>query len=204
MVVTYTTANDVGNKLGFPASYFTTISTPTLAQVETFINRAEDTIDITTGHAWRSVTVANEYVRPSSIYRMGTGIRLKLQHRSVSAITKLEIWDGSNWIDYVTTKTEGRNDDYWYDASNGLVFLVSTMRIYPHGVRVSYTYGESAVPGDINDCAAMMVALSILNAPEFNAVLFTQAGETTPMRDGNKKIWRDMIDTTLYNRAEFQ
>jgi hypothetical protein len=204
MATTYASADDVANALGFPTGYFTEISTPTTAIIEKYINRAEDKIDLATGHAWRSVTITNEYPRPSSIYRYGTGIRMKLVHRSIVTLDKLEIWDGSDWVDYVATKIEGRNADYWFDPESGIVYILNLFRLWPHGVKVSYTFGETTVPGDIAECATFMAALTILNAPEFNAVLFTQAGETTPMRGDQKRIWIDAINKILSDRAEFQ
>jgi len=204
MTTTYATSDDVASVLGFPTGYFTLTSTPTSTTVDKYINRAEDKIDFATGHAWRSTTITNEYPRPSSIYRYGTGIRLKLIHRSIITLDKLEIWDGSSWVDYVATKTEGRNADYWFDPENGAVYVMNIYRLWPHGVRITYTFGETTVPGDITECTAFLAALTILNAPEFNAVLFTQAGETTPIRGDQKKLWQEAINKTLSDRSEFQ
>lgn len=204
MTTTYATPDDVANALGFPAGYFTGASTPTTTVIERYINRAEDKIDLATGHAWRPVQIENEYPRPSSIYRYGTGIRMKLIHRSIQSLDKLEIWDGNSWVDYIATKNEGRNADYWFDPESGIVYILNLFRLWPHGVRVTYTFGEEKIPGDIAECATFMAALTILNAPEFNTAIFTQVGESVPSRDGQKRIWIDTINKTLSDRAEFQ
>ena len=204
MVVIYTTSNKVANILGFPDGYFDANSTPTSTVIESLINRAEDRIDNTTSHAWREVTVTKEYTRASSVYRHGTGIRLDLVHRKIQELTKLEIWNEGSWVDWVATKTEGRDEDYWIDEQNGVLFINGTIRIYPHGIRVTYTFGESAVSGGIEECATIMVALSILNSPEFSAVLFTQGGESTPIRDSTKDYWKEEIKLILDNNTEFQ
>lgn len=204
MAVIYTTVDKVANRLGFPNSYFDGSSTPTSTVVEELINSAEDSIDNMTSHAWRTTTVTEESVRPSSVYRHGTGIRLDLIHRSNISLTKLEVWDGSDWIDWVATKTEGRGDDYWVDDQNGIVFLNTITRLYPHGVRITYTYGESAVNGMISSCATMMAALQVLNSPEFSVVLFTQVGENKPSWAETKETWQKQIDKIIDNNTEFQ
>ena len=204
MAITYSSANKVGNLLGFPDSYFTLSSTPTVTVVEGLIDRVEDKIDSTTGHAWRAITVTDEQVRPNSIYRYGTGIRFDLTHRSIRSISTLKVWDGSAWVDWVATKTEGRDKDYWIDLINGVVFLLGVYRIYPHGVKVTYVYGETSVSGGVEDCATMMVAMKILNSPEFSAVLFTQAGEHRPDHSSIKNDWKEEIKGILNNNQEFQ
>lgn len=204
MVVTYTTSDKVGNELGFPNGFFNTTSTPTKLVVENLINRAEDRIDNTTSHSWRPKTINKEYPRPSSVYRYGTGIRLDLIHRSIQSITSIEIFENNDWNDWVSTKEEGRNKDYWIDKENGIVYLQNILRIYPHGVRITYVFGEENVSGGIEDCATLMVALKILNSPEFSVVLFTQAGENPTNREGNKRIWKEEIASILSNNTEFQ
>ena len=204
MTTTYTTVDNVGNLLGFPDSYFDTQSTPSSTVIERFINRAEDRIDSVTNHGWRTKTVINEYVRPSSVFRVGTGIRLDLIHRSNVTLTKLEVWENNEWNDWVANKTEGRDKDYWVDEDNGAVYLVNIIRLYPHGVRISYTFGETSVSGGIEDATTMMAASMVLNSPEFSSVLFTQAGENRPNYDSEKNYWKEEIKSILENNTEFQ
>jgi len=204
MVVTYTTVDKVANLLGFPDNYFDGNSTPTDAVISGLINRAEDRIDNTTSHAWRTKTITKEYVDPNSVYRSGQGIRFDLIHRSNISIISLEVWVGSEWEDLVITRTEGRGADYWVDKQNGVVFLNTITRTYPHGIRISYTYGESSVSGGIEDCTTMMVALKVLNSPEFSTVLFTRSGEGQPNWDSTKNNWKEEIKNILNNNTEFQ
>ncbi|MBW6469613.1 MAG: hypothetical protein K0A90_00145 [Methanosarcinaceae archaeon] len=204
MVVTYTTTNKVANMLGFPDGYFDTNSTPTATVIEGLINRAEDRIDSTTSHSWKAKTVTKEYSRPTSVFRSGAGIRIDLVHRSVQSITNIEIWQDGVWVDWVVDKVEGRAYDYWVDKQNGVIFLNGVRRLYPHGVRVTYVFGETTVSGGVEDCATMMVALKILNSPEFSTVLFTQVGESKPNWDSTKNLWKDEIKNILDNNTEFQ
>lgn len=200
----YTTADKVAIELGFASGYFTTTSTPKLAEINNIINRIEDRIDNRTGHAWRAKSVSDEYVRPSSVYRYGTGVQFELIHRSIQSVSKIEVWNGNEWEDWITDKTEGRNADYWIDETNGTVFLNNITRIYPRGIRISYVYGETAVTGGIEDCATMMAALKVLNIPEFSVVLFSQVGENKQNWDSNKKEWERQIEDILGNNQEFQ
>lgn len=209
MVATYTTVDKVGNALGFNDSFFDGSSTPTSTVITNFIERAEDRIDNRTGHAWRTKSVTTEYVRPTSIYRYGTGIRFDLKHRSITQVSSgtdlIEIWDGSNWVDWVATKTEGRSDDYWIDYRNGVVYINTYRRIFPHGLRVTYRYGESSVPGGIEEATTLMAATFILNSPEFATVLFTDDGGSTTLNHSQRlENWKKEITATLDNFQEFQ
>lgn len=204
MAITYTTVNKVANKLGFPDGYFNGSSTPTTTVIENMIDEVESRIDDETGHSWRATTVTKEYVSPSSVYLYGTGIKFKLQHRTIRSITALEVWDGTAWVDWKATKTEGRNDDYWYDDVNGFVYLVNLRRILPHSVRVTYVYGESTVKASITQLATLMAALAVLNMPEFSVVSFTQSGDARPSWESTKSTWQKEIDRIIDTAREFQ
>jgi len=209
MATTYTTVDKVGNILGFPNGYFDATSTPTSTVIENFINRAEDRIDSRVTHAWRAKTITKEYIEPSSVYRWGTGIRFDLIHRSirtfVSGTDKVEIWDGSNWVDWVATKTEGRNNDYWVDYTTGSIYISNQINMYPHGVRVTYRYGETTVPGSIEEATTMMAASLLLVSPEMSAVLFTDDGGSARQNDSDRiRFWKEEIDRILNNNQEIQ
>lgn len=209
MAATYCTVDMVANTLGFPAGYFDANSTPTNAVVTRFIEESQDRIDNSTGHAWRSVTITKEYVRPSSIYRYGTGIRFDLIHRKVKDFSeaqgdKIEIWDGNSWVDWVSTKTEGRGEAWWADYENGVIFIRDTTRIYPHGIRVTYRYGEEVVPGGIQQACTRMAAIAVLNSPEFSAILFTDNGQTDQSHTEKIRYWQQEIDKVLSYNREFQ
>jgi hypothetical protein len=204
MAATYTTVDKVGNALDFPNGYFTVSSTPTTTVVTEFIEEAESEIEDLTGHAWKEITVLKEYVEPSSVYSYGTGVRFKLIHRTIRSIDKLEVFDGSTWVDWKVSKTEGRNADWWYDEVSGVVFLIGIYRLLPHSVRVDYKYGESAVPKSIQRATSLITAMMILNAPEFSVVNFTQSDGTRPSWSSTKETWQKEIDKIIETRKEFQ
>ncbi len=182
---TYTTAAKVASMLRLlntsasPSTRLTLSGTtdPTLTEVEEWILEAESDIDAETNHSWKATTVTNEYHDVHGLY---TGeyrreLPVKLKHRSIRAMTsgtdKIEIWDGTNWIDLVLAANgyiEGRANDYWVDYTNGIVYFVNTK---PDGVRVTYRYGESSVPKDIQRICTLIAASNIIAADDYKASL---------------------------------
>ena len=200
----YTTVNAVGNFLGFPDSYFTVSSTPTISQVETLIARADSTIELKTGHAWREKIITDEYPTFFSKYEYGTGVSLDLKQRSINEISKLEIWNGSTWEDWKITKTEGRNNDYWVDYTNGVIFLVTLRNIFRQGVKVTYTYGENSVPESIEAASTMMTAISLLGNPEFSVVMFTESSQNNSRQFERINFWKEEIKDLLSAHMEWK
>lgn len=204
MTVEYTTVDRVGNVLGYPDGFFTISTTPTISVIEDFINESEDSIDTDTGHAWREKTVLNEYLKPDSNYHYGTGITFNLKNRSIRSMDSIEIWDGNNWIDWVATKTEGRNKDYWVDETNGVLYVVTLCSLFDSGIRVNYKYGETVVPKSIRRAASYMAAIELLNAPEFSVVTFTEGGIGTTRTVDKIAIWQKTVDKIINNNSEFK
>lgn len=190
MVVTYTTAAKVASLL--QVNTFDGLSTPTLTEVEQIINRKEDYIDKRTGHAWRERAILEEYVNPTDYNRFGNGVRFDLKHRKIKEFDtlendKIEVWNGNEWIDYVATKTEGRNDDYWVDYINGIVYIRKRSGFFEHGIRITYRYGEDLVDGTIEDIATKLVMIDILRMYEKN-LINTDDGSTNKLNNEQRII----------------
>lgn len=199
-MVTYCTATQVANFLQISA--FDGSSTPSLTQVEDIIERKEDKIDDRTGHSWRERTVTDEYLRPSTVNRLGTGIRFKLKHRKIRAITKLERWDGSQWYDYVASGTEGRNADYWTNKTDGVVFINGVFSVFDEGVRATYTYGETTVNADIEEACVLFTAIDVLGMYD-QQVNFVEDGGTINQPKSDKiQKWEDRANSILSDKAE--
>ena len=186
MATTYCTSDDVANFLQLENA-FSSSTTPTKSQVESWINEAEDLIDKLTNHAWREKKVENEYHDiPTRIVegqvRWWTGLPIYLHHRKVRQFDsnqgdKLEIWNGGEWENWITNKTEGRNKDFWVDYEDGIIYLRNiTPYIWKKAVRVTYRYGETSVPNDIKRLCVMMVAKIILTNEDRSVVMI--GGET--------------------------
>lgn len=180
---------------------------PTQTEVEEWINESEDEIDRSTMHAWRSVTVTKEqhHIKAPS-YQLGDGSTIKLLHRNIKTLTSgtdlLEIWDGSNYVDYVANKTEGRNKDYWVNEQDGMIFVKTYPAYLPRtfGARVTYRYGETTVPGDIKRACILLTAIHMLQSEDRSVLL----PEGTSNISYNKKIedWEKRYEKIISDRRE--
>ena len=169
MTVTYTTSDKVAEYL--QRTDFSASTIPSNTVVETYINRAESEIERVTGTAYRAVTVTDEIHRLRHKSRRHRPLRppfVQLDFRPVrtfvSGTDYMYVWNGSEDIEWISTKTEGRASDYWVDYQEGTVNL---MRGYPvvnweDNVKFTYRYGHSSVPGWVEELATMMAALKVL------------------------------------------
>ena len=186
---------------------FSASTQPTKTEVDAWINETEDDIDRTTMHAWRAIEATEEpHHLKKPVYQVRDGSCVKLLHRNIRTLTSgtdlLEVWDGSNWVDYLSTKVEGRNKDYWVDEKLGMVFI-KTYPIYLSrtlGVRVTYRYGETSVPKDIRRACVLGTAVHMLQSEDRSVLL----PEGTSNISYNKKIedWEKRYDKILSDRRE--
>ncbi len=184
MAVTYATAANIASLLRLidstPARLtFDATTDPLLAEVEDWINDAEDIIDRTCRHAWREVQVTNEYHNlPLGQWRFGVEIRVPTTRRPlrtfVSGTDKIEIWNGGEWVELISdaSYTEGRQNDYFIAYESGEIF-VRTLRpvLQERSIRLSYKHGESTVPRDIKRAAMLLTALNILENDDYKVIL---------------------------------
>jgi hypothetical protein len=197
---TYTTTTKVASFLGFPD--FDTNTKPTAAEVTQFIYRAQDYLDMRTGHAWRERTITREYHDYQGIYKDGF-LKVKLNHKAIktlsSATDSIEVWDGTQWLNWLSVgagKTESRASDYWVDYDNGVLFIKYYGSNIDSFMRITYRYGDSSIPYDIEDAATMYAAI--------DALLATQRTMSRPDEDENSNvyIWRKKCESIISNRAE--
>lgn len=171
MVVTYCTADEVSQFLQRKALFDGTTN-PLKTTVEAIINRKEDFIDRYTNHAFRGKTASLEYhdfpSAPSWKGRSWDGLPVFLAHRVITTLAtgqgdKVEVFDGSNWIDWLVTRTEGREADFWIEQDKGILWMRTlTSFTKRRSIRVTYRYGESTVPGEINDACIMLTARDLV------------------------------------------
>ena len=164
MTTSYVTAAQVKSFLQLTTA-FSGSTTPTQTEVEDWINNNEDDIDQSTGHAWRTVTITKEqHHLEIPHYQLRDGSEIFLLHRSIKTLTsgtdKLEVWDGTQYLDYLANKTEGRNKDYWANDQDGIIFIKTYPAYLPRtfGVRITYRYGETTVKKDIRKACMLMTA----------------------------------------------
>jgi hypothetical protein len=189
MTVTYCTADNVVSALrliddGLVRRDPDGTTDPSQAEIEDWINEAEDYIDAQTNHSWREVTVTAE---PHDRNQRWDGFyeheyQVGLRNRSVRAFSHasgdiIAVWDGSAWVDIldpVNGYTEDRAKDFYVDYASGIVYLITKRPVCGKGVvKVTYRYGEATVPKDIKAAAEKFAALRILES-DFSRIAMPQ------------------------------
>lgn len=184
----YADSSDVAAELLKPDNYFTNDTVPSLSRVEKFLRQAEEIIDINTRAAWRKRQRTNEYIsaRPNQQRNNSTGFKFKLQRNNVKDLDSdegdaLYVWNGSSYINYLSTKTEGRGNDYWLDYDSGYLYISSmSLNILEKVIKISYRYGDTTVPLDITEATAKLVAIKILTN-ENSSFILEDGGNTQTM-----------------------
>ena len=125
-------------------------TTPTQAQVETFIGLAESRVEQLTDHAWataNAISVTDERVRVQRVQSnvISTRGRIQLRHYPILAFSQhaspslpqtngnIKIWSSGGYVDYLDSdegKTLGSNvtdtgNDVWADMERGIIYLNS-------------------------------------------------------------------------------
>jgi len=197
------------NKFAFSAS-----TSPTDTEVAETIEDVQDEIDQITQHAWREKTVTNEFYNfpiefPGHRYYLDPGIPIYLRHRNIMEMStatgdKIELWDGGTaYTDYVATKTQNRNNDFWVDHEKGIIYLKIFFPFYiEKAARITYRYGGSATPPkDIRRAASYMAAIELIENDDKSDLLndtgINQLEYSTKLERMQKKV-----DKILKNRTE--
>ena len=148
-------------------SAFSDSTKPSLRTIMNWIFWAEQYVNSQCLHSWKEEIVTEELHnlpdKPFYDYtKRWWELPIKLFHRKIKDFDttkgdKLEFWDGA-WTDWVTTKTEGREDDFWVDYATGFIYLRTTYLTKGiKRIRVTYRYGEDTVPDDIQMMATLFV-----------------------------------------------
>ncbi len=215
---TYTTVVKVSKFLGLRTT-LTTSTTPTIEEVEEVISEVEDEIDYRTGHAWRTrysgttsgedETAKYEYYDVLFDYEYQTGRPIYLKHRKVLTFDsdsgdRLEIWNGANWDDWVSDKSEGRGNDFWIDYEMGKLFIKARYSV-KGGMRcrMKYRYGEQAVNRMVGGIAKKMVAIELMTGDSSSVIV--QEGANNVLTNGERiALWTKQIEGRLNSVKEFQ
>lgn len=186
----YCTTLQVANFLGITTD-FSASTNPLKTAVTEWIEANEDTIDKKTMHAWRTKTITDELHHMDSLpYGLREGVKIFLEHRKIktfeSGTDKLEVWDGTQWLDYVANKVEGRNNDFWVDYKSGLISIRNLTTFKFFSARVTYRYGETSVDRDIRKACILMTAADVLNTDD-RSVSLPEGTEGFPIPDKSRK-----------------
>ncbi len=180
----YTSTEDVSAYLGEALSADTT---PTEAQVNTFITRAEAEVDEMTGTSWTSQTRTADlydydeysvFVKSPQSRQVGrvdnffAPVRnyFKLNYYPIISVTSLEVNKGSvqsaNWI----TLTEGT--DFIKYSDEGVITFISSEALPVEnyqGIRITYTYGHSVVTEPIKRLATLLTVREVMRTKQTEA-----------------------------------
>jgi len=202
----YTTITLVEQFLRIPAG---NLSTKVL-DIQEKINRIEDEIDKRVGMTWKTATENQRYYTAHATFDRDRFV-IYLPKRKVQSVTVLTVFDGSTDINYLTDRTEGRDEDYWFDKEQGKVYIRDIAYQYirrQNNIQIAYTYGygatsgdRTAVPLDIERAATLMVAAEVVNVDDWTALL--PGGEGVTLNASEKiSIWRDEAEDILRRHKE--
>ena len=172
-------------------AFHATDTTPTISQVESFIDMAEARVEQLTNHAWstaNAITVTDERARVQTV--RSTAIndrgRIQLAHYPILTLAggsgdTLKIWEGSAYVDYVASKTMGSSvtdvvdKDFWVDTERGIIYIENyaihnMLNSAPAGVSayVKYRYATATTPKDIKLATIYFTAATIAMNDDLN------------------------------------
>ncbi len=209
MTAEYCTVKQVASFMQVPT--FSTKTTPSSAEVTEFIEQNQDDIDNETQHAWRTVTVEEElHTLDNSSDNYRDGAQIFLGHRIVKALStgdgdKIEVWNGNTDEDYLVTRTQGRNNDFWIDLKTGMLFIKTFPLAYygsrRYTVKVTYRYGESTVANDIRKACIRLTAVDILGGDD-RSILLPEGTQNIGLNDKAEK-WQEKADRLIEKRKEW-
>jgi hypothetical protein len=162
---------------------------PTIGEVMQYIRRAEGMIDLKTQYGFREKRHQERLRFPehefTSNRRHGDtlwfdGVKIPLVYRGVKDLDAdkgdaISVRQGSSFVNYLTSKTEGLNADYFMDNENGVLHLYRRWVIQMDAkVICSYRYGdarETLLDGIHNDTVTTLTVDST-EGFEPNGLLF--------------------------------
>jgi hypothetical protein len=203
---TYTAAQDARVQI---QCSFTATTRPSWTNIESFIEQVQEEIDSFCLTSWLSAgrVATDEY---HDYYPMSDQFgrlrdwtdrgKIYSRFRPIKSLThatsdKLEVWDGSQYVDYLnSSKFEGRDKDYWAEYDRGVIHFSNSYPYRIHrSVRLTYHYGHSSIPYDIKAACLNLVGAKLLLF-EDHAVHLAEgaAGIPHPQKSEimEKKAWK--------------
>lgn len=193
-------ASFIGKTTDFDGS-----SNPTQTTVNELIASNTTTIDKETMHAWESRTVTEEMHHQDSLpYGLREGVKIFLNHRIVTTFLSgtdlLEIWDGTQFLDYVANKVEDRNRDFWVDYPRGIITIKNITFYKYFSARVTYRYGETSVDTDIRKACILLTAADLAGGDD-RSILFPEGTSNVSLPDKVEK-WRSQAAEIISDNRE--
>lgn len=133
-------------------------------QIERAIAMAEAYVERLTDTCWGGKECRTPGYEHYSLTRykgglyFGAGIPVILSKRWIRKVESLQVFTGSEWAEWVGTRTEARNiGDYWIDYEDGILY-VNAFWYYQGGseVRIKYTFGRDDLPGEVQELTTIV------------------------------------------------
>lgn len=175
---------------------------PTDDEIRALINVAEEHIETMCNNAWstRTITITDEL---QDLWEDHQEFSFALNNPNIVAFDdtegdKLEIWDGNNWIEWLTTYVEGRDEDFWVDYKIGRIYFINRRPSSGKQMaRVTYRYGgSSAVPQAVKMATALFVGI-ILATGEYASILFPEGTSENFPASSRVTQWEKTIEELL-------
>lgn len=118
-----------------------------------------------------------EYLSFTSDYLRYTGLRIPLSKRSIitplstAAGDSLQVFDGTNWTEWVGVNTESRSGDFWFDEVDGILNVINKTLVTDFkAFKIRYRYNEGVQtamndPGGITSGDTTVIVTSTANMP---------------------------------------
>jgi len=183
---TYTNISKVQSFMGLASTTFTPTSIPTDSAIANMILGNEGEIDSFLMTSYKSNTVSNEF--HDLIYKAADDegfIPIFPKYRPLrtkDSSWKIEVWDGSTYTDYITSKTESRANDYYIDYNKSIIY-VKPIAYDDHYLKLTYTWGHSSVPYEIEKLCTLKTALNLVDLDDFAAKLRVGDQQLSSKRD---------------------
>lgn len=205
MVVTYCTVAQVASRCNFLAAssqnraiFGTDPKIPTLDEVEDMVNEAEEWINEKCQTAWGDLflQVTNE-LQDLHVDYLEASVQMNypnVMDFDTEDGDKIEIWNGTAWTDWVTTKTEDRGGDFFVDYEIGKIYFLSVSDITRRdrkNIKLTYRVNRgSVIPAPISYAASYLAGINILNS-EYSTVAFPEGeGEELSSEQMISRWWR--------------
>lgn len=149
------------------------------------------------GMAWRAKTETDELQTMRGSTQNSAYFRLYEVHFTfphLRSMTTLSVFNGSEYEDWISTRTEGRASDYFIDYKHNIVYMKAFRWLY-HGLDIKGTYihGLTEVDTDIWELNLRYVAKHIMSMPKFMATIPEQkSGKQKTAQDENNERIREL------------
>ena len=175
---------------------------PTGTEITEMIEDAENEIERYCYTAWREITVTEECHSSPVIYshRPRYGIYIQMNNRHIRTLSsaagdKIEVWQGTGYVDLLATGTQGAgpdDGDFYIDYRKGMLWLYTNFPDFyrENTVKLTYRYGQTSIPNAIRRAATLLACAYCIEAG-FDWT-YTMVDQVTSMSNSEKAMkWEE-------------